>query len=94
MKIKAIKCLGCGDILISRARHDFHFCFCGKTACDGGFSYQKVCFDPNIGFEHVELDMPVTEQELYDDWNKGLDKFGVISEDKENTKRKLQKGEN
>lgn len=82
MKINAIKCKGCGDIVFSRAVHDMRFCHCCKTAQDGGFLYQKIAFDPDIGYEHVDIDLPVTKEELYDDWNKGLDKFGVVYETK------------
>lgn len=79
MKIKAVKCMGCKSIIFSRTRHDFHFCPCGKTGIDGGqIDYVKVSFDEKVGYEDRELDLNVTLKELFDDWNKGTDKFGII----------------
>lgn len=82
MKIKAVKCKGCGDIIYSCARHDFRWCSCKKTACDGGQTdYVKVSFNDKIGFENVDLDLDVTIKQLFDDWNNGNSerrKFGLI----------------
>lgn len=78
MKIHAIKCKGCGDIVFSRSVHDMRFCSCSKTAKDGGWDYDKISFDPKVGYEIVELDLQVTKRELYDDWNNGTDKYGLI----------------
>lgn len=82
MKINAIKCKKCNDTLISRARHDFHSCSCGKTFVDGGFDYQRVGYDEKVGYEHVEVDLPVTKKELYDDWNMRVDKYGIMKNEK------------
>lgn len=81
MKIKAVRCLGCKTVLISRAIHDFRTCPkpCGKTSIDGGQNdYIKISFDPKVGYEYVELDLPITEKQLFDDWNQGTDVFGLI----------------
>lgn len=75
MKISAIKCLKCGDKIFSRARHDFHGCGCQDCFIDGGFDYLKISGD---NFEIVEIDVDVSKEELYNDWNKGIDKHGVI----------------
>lgn len=41
--LNAVKCLMCGEILISRHRHDFKMCSCSnKTFVDGGFDYMRV----------------------------------------------------
>lgn len=77
--VNAIKCSDCGDLIFSRARHDFHYCTCGNTAVDGGFEYTKVSHKgvmPMISKLHID----VTKQELMDDWNSGKDKFGVIKQ--------------
>jgi len=74
MKINAIKCLICGDIIYSRARHDFHSCKCGETSIDGGFDYMRV-IAPS-GYDNVEIEVDTTEADLYKDWNEGIDKFG------------------
>jgi hypothetical protein len=74
MNIHAIKCLSCGDVIYSRARHDFYSCKCGEASIDGGFDYMRIMAEK--GYEPIEIDIDVTEEDLYDDWNKGIDKFG------------------
>ena len=81
LKIKAIKCPKCKEVIFSRARHDFHYCSCNSLYVDGGFDYLRYggkedAFD-NVEFIDLELD--VTKKELYDDWNKKINKFGVIA---------------
>lgn len=79
MKISAVKCPKCKDIIYSRARHDMRACSCEDTTIDGGFDYCKVGFidaTPEI----VQLDLEVTKAELYHDWNTGTDKYGIIKE--------------
>jgi hypothetical protein len=36
MKISGMKCLMCGDTIVSKYRHDFVSCFCGNAFVDGG----------------------------------------------------------
>jgi len=38
-----IRCKKCGDIIMSRHRHDFVRCRCGSIAVDGGNDYTRVC---------------------------------------------------
>lgn len=79
MKINAIKCKNCGDIIWSRARNDFHWCTCESVAIDGGFSmYQRVLGDD---FEDIEIDLDVTIEEAYEDWNRHFDQLGIIHTD-------------
>lgn len=47
--INASKCLMCGDIVFSRARHDFRSCYCGNLSVDGGPFYRDD--SGNIGGE-------------------------------------------
>lgn len=35
----AIKCKRCGDVVESKARHDFKVCSCGCVFVDGGLGY-------------------------------------------------------
>lgn len=35
----AIRCRHCGDVVESHGQHDFHSCWCGKVAVDGGQAY-------------------------------------------------------
>jgi len=81
MKVTAIKCPKCKDIIWSRATHDFHYCTCGNVAIDGGRDYTRVIGD--ITTESFELEVLCTDQEAYHDWNHGEDKFGLIKEQKD-----------
>jgi hypothetical protein len=78
MKILALQCKLCGDIIYSRARHDFHYCSCGNVYIDGGFDYRKWgCADLDT-IQDAEIDVDITQKELYDDWNHSIDKYGFI----------------
>jgi len=77
MRVNCVKCLKCGNIIFSRAIHDFRSCTCESVSVDGGFDYMKVCGDRG-NFEFVRKNMKVTKDELYKDWNYSRDKFGVI----------------
>jgi len=77
MKVIAIICPNCNDTIFSRARHDFHWCSCKEVAIDGGFDYVRTSFK-NYLPQKIELEINVTKQELYDDWNQRIDKFGII----------------
>jgi hypothetical protein len=44
---------------------------------DGGRDYFRFAFNKQIP-EQVEIEIPQTNKQLYDDWNKGRDKFGII----------------
>ena len=76
MKIAAIQCGQCDDIIYSRARHDFRWCNCKHCAIDGGRDYIKTT---GIFITYIEVDVNATEQELYNDWNTSANKYGVIS---------------
>lgn len=79
----SLGCPVCGDIIFSRARHDFHSCSCGAVSIDGGFSYTRVLWSPDIKDppKTFELEVDQTPTELYDDWNTQADKFGVIQDE-------------
>lgn len=76
--LNAAECTLCGEILFSRARHDFHCCSCTNVSVDGGFDHFK------IGWKRKEpltyrLSVPASKYDLYDDWNTMTDNFGVIA---------------
>jgi len=76
MKVKAIKCNNCGDIIYSRARHDCRGCTCGEIYIDGGFDYIRVggkTFPKIFDFE-----IKASKKELYNDWNDMKDKYGLV----------------
>jgi hypothetical protein len=85
MKIKGIKCLRCGDFIFSRSRHDFRWCSCKSCAVDGGFNYMSINGNRE-NWEIAEKDIlrEKTDDEvkkiLYDDWNFGKNKYGLIKE--------------
>lgn len=80
MKVSAIHCPNCGDTIYSRARHDMIGCTCRKIWIDGGFDYIKISFtDVDNPPKIIELDVEATKQELYDDWNNRINKFGRIT---------------
>jgi len=37
----AVTCLGCGDFIVSKYRHDFVTCTCGSISVDGGQAYLR-----------------------------------------------------
>jgi len=81
LTIHAIKCPKCEDIIFSRAGHDFHNCSCGTTAIDGGFDYQRIALEPPFNFselEHIVLELDISKNVLYDDWNRRKNKYGII----------------
>ena len=77
MKINAIQCDKCGDIVFSRARHDMRWCNCGEVAIDGGFDYTKISYITSCP-KRVEIEVNATKAQLYNDWNNNIDKYGLI----------------
>ena len=93
MIITAHKCKFCEDILFSRAQHDYRTCSCGKLAVNGGLASLRT-ISRNHYPEKVELDLEVTEEELFADWNSRKDEFGWVRSGKvikpvENYSRKI-----
>ena len=80
MKITAHKCSTCKDVLYSRATHDFRTCGCGDTSVDGGPGIERYLYKKEIP-EKVELDVNVTKDQLYDDWNNRINKYGIVKDD-------------
>ena len=37
----AVTCMGCGDFIVSKHRHDFVTCTCGAISVDGGQAYLR-----------------------------------------------------
>ena len=87
MKISAIECPKCESVIYSRARHDFHWCPCENIAIDGGFDYKKVCYK-TTGPRHLFVEVDVTRDTLYQDWNYRKDQYGLIL--KENRQKNLE----
>lgn len=86
-KVKAIECPDCGDLVFSRARHDFRSCSCGAVSIDGGFDYLKVAGKIRIEDNKIitkQIEVSASKNDLYWDWAKGRDKFGLIKGKKKN----------
>lgn len=77
MKINSIECPRCHDVIWSRADHDFRECSCGEVYIDGGFSYTRVGWKIEKP-EMKEIDLDISKEECYVDWNKHIDKLGLI----------------
>ena len=89
MKINAIQCPKCGDLIFSRANHDFRSCTCGDTSVDGGFSSYggRILYKPENKFpKMIEIEVKATKRELYDDWNHRKNKYGLIKGSNKNFK--------
>lgn len=78
MRVTAIKCDKCFDIIYSRARHDFRSCTCGSVSIDGGRDYTKISFRENPPEPFAFEIEGITASDLYNDWNKRIDKYGII----------------
>ena len=55
MKINAILCHKCMNIVYSRSRNDFHSCDCHDVSVDGGFDYFKVSHKDSAKFTPIQL---------------------------------------
>lgn len=84
MTVFGIKCKKCGDIIYSRAVHDFHYCTCQSCAIDGGQNDYIRIIGNQEDWERVpKIEIKAKDlSELYNDWNKGKDKYGWIKGDK------------
>lgn len=87
MKVNAIKCPDCKDIVYSRSRHDFRWCSCQAVAIDGGLDYMKITFTNQLP-ERLEIEVDATKNDLFEDWSTKADKHGIIKEKKKKKSRK------
>lgn len=82
-RVWTITCPSCKLELFSRARHDYRLCGCpANTMVDGGFAEYVRYGGADLNalresFRHRFV--KASKQELYDDWNRRHDKFGVIA---------------
>ena len=54
-------------------------CTCKNYHIDGGSGYLKVGWKEGRYPEACDLEVGATEEELYQDWNNGANKFGHIT---------------
>ena len=48
MKVAALKCPVCEEVIWSQSRHDFRNCACKKCFIDGGRNYTRTGWEPGI----------------------------------------------
>lgn len=80
IEVNAIECNNCRDIVFSRALHDYRTCSCGACSIDGGLDYCRLSGTNFTG--PFKLKITQTKQELFDDWNKSEDRYGLIKNKK------------
>jgi len=83
-KVWTVTCPWCRKEMYSRARHDYRVCGCPvQTMVDGGFAgYIRYGCAPGH-FTAVKNSfryrfVKATRDQLYEDYNQGLNKFGII----------------
>ena len=82
MKLNAFECPKCSAVVFSRTRHDYRRCPCGTIAVDGGLEYTRVVWKDVLPESH-KIEVDATREQLYDDWNKRSDKFGIVLSSKD-----------
>lgn len=82
IKVNAIQCQDCKDTIFSRANHDCRHCSCGKIYIDGGFNEHGGMGMTDKQPLYVQITVDASKAELYDDWNKSIDKYGRIPNEK------------
>lgn len=85
MKIFALQCLECGDIIFSRCRHDYRICTCGKIGVDGGQGNEHIFRTIGEKANIIELwfDLSIKGGSnlygyLYTDWTLNKNQLGLI----------------
>lgn len=77
MKVTAIKCRGCGQIIYPRTSQDLRSCKCGGVLIIAW----PNCFKINsqgLGSELVTLDLPdITINDLRKDFKKKINRYGI-----------------
>ena len=67
LTLNSVKCLKCGEVLVSKSQHHFVSCSC-KNQCftDGGNAYQRVGAKDLDKVENLSKYVIMTEQEYQD----------------------------
>lgn len=79
----AVTCLGCGDFIVSKHRHDFVTCTCGAISVDGGQEYLRRVGDFSNAID-LSWSLP---DDVYNDcaeavqdaMDTGRNKFGIAN---------------
>lgn len=85
MKIWGMFCMLCRDFVFSRAHHDLRKCTCGAVGVDGGQDENICCrvlgHPENRESGYVVVGSSITLKTLFDDWNSGDDKYGIMKQE-------------
>ena len=81
----AVSCLGCGDFIVSKHRHDFVTCSCGAISVDGGQAYLRRVGSMAPG-SYIDLSWSLPDN-IYNDcaeavqnaMDTGRNKFGIAN---------------
>ena len=57
----ALQCKKCGDLIVSKHRHDFVTCKCGAIAVDGGLNYSRRTGNPEDIIDMCEYSTTPTD---------------------------------
>ena len=88
LTLNSVKCLECGEVLVSKSQHHFVMCSCpNETATDGGNSYQRFMGRDLDKVENLSKYIIMTEQE-YEDM---LERKRI--KDEEILQKKIESGE-
>ena len=67
LTLNSVKCLECGEVLVSKSQHHYVQCQCpNQTATDGGLSYQRYMGRDLDKVENLSKYVIMTEQEYQD----------------------------
>lgn len=80
MKINAIQCGQCDDIIFPRLPYDSRKCSCGHCTVDGEL---EGVIATGLFFTYGQIDLNITKLMLYKDWDESNDKYGKISKDEQ-----------
>jgi len=84
LEVGALHCHKCDVIIYSRAGHDFHSCDCKDIFIDGGRNYMRCGAELGAKYDSVILMLPITQRELYQDWNTRTDRYGWLRKSEQN----------
>ena len=88
LTLNSVKCLECGEVLVSKSQHHFSSCSCKNQAfCDGGNLYSRVGAVDLDKVENLSKYIIMTEQE-YEDM---LERKRI--KDEEILQKKIESGE-
>jgi hypothetical protein len=87
--VKAVCCEECNTTVYSRTMEDMRECECGRVVVYGGFkNFKYEIRDDKAKFKKLNVDLNATPDDLYRDYEKMEDKFGLIKRKQKNTEKK------